>query len=246
MPEVSESRYLVNAGWDDVPHLTEAAKRKLLASTPPYLRGPRSKGIPSIGEGAIFPIEVDLITYKPFPLPSFWPRAYGLDVGWKRTACVWGAWDRSCDVMYLYAEHYRGQAEPSTHAAAIKARGDWIPGVVDPAAQGRSQKDGEQLIALYRENGLNLEPANNAVEAGLGEMWQRFETGRLKVSKHMVNWLMEYRLYSRDKNGKIVKRLDHALDASRYLVMSGMKRAIVEPARRIASDTDAFDRKVGY
>ncbi len=53
MGQVTETKYTVMAGWDDVPHLDERTKRKLLASTQPYLRDARSKGIPSLGTGAI-------------------------------------------------------------------------------------------------------------------------------------------------------------------------------------------------
>jgi len=42
-----------------------------------------------------------------------------------------------------------GQQEPILHAQAIKSRGDWIRGVFDPAARGRSQVDGSKLIEIY-------------------------------------------------------------------------------------------------
>jgi hypothetical protein len=59
------------------------------------------------------------------------------------------------------------------HAEAIRARGAWIPGVID-AARGRGQKDGDQLLRIYRELGLDLEPASNGVEAGLAKKtWLR-------------------------------------------------------------------------
>jgi hypothetical protein len=160
MPAVSDSKYMTNAGWDDVPHLDEKTKTDLLESTPPFLRDARSKGIPSLGAGAIYPVEESVFLCDPFQIPAYWPKAYGLDVGWNRTACRLGRARSRHRHVYLYAEHYRGQAEPSIHAAAIKARGDWIPGVIDPAARGRSQKDGEQLIVNYRELGLDLAPAD--------------------------------------------------------------------------------------
>lgn len=232
MPEISASKYLVTAGWDDVPHLDERTKSELLSATPPYLRDARTKGIPSLGAGAIYPIDLSEIVIDPFQIPAYWPCMYALDVGWNRTACLWGAWDRSTDTVYLYTEHYRGQAEPSIHATAIKARGTWIPGVIDPAARGRAQKDGEQLIESYRALGLNLVPADNAVEAGIYAVWERLSTGRLKVFRTLQNWQNEYRLYRRDENGKIVKEFDHLMDCCRYLCMSIKQRAVVRPVER--------------
>lgn len=202
-----------------------------------------------MGAGAIYPIELSEILVDPFQIPPYWPRAYALDVGWKRTAALWMAWDREVDCMYLYTEHYKGQAEPSIHATAIRARGDWIPGVIDPAARGRSQKDGEQLMATYQELGLDLTKANNAVEAGIYEVWQRLSTGRLKVFKTLQNWQAEYRLYRRDEKGHIVKEFDHLMDATRYLVLSGRERAICMPVPKdygIIGSASGGDPTTGY
>ena len=54
-------------------------------------------------------------------------------------------------------------------------------------------------------------------------------TNRLKVFASLVNWFSEFRLYRRDENGKIVKDKDHLMDNTRYLVMSGLDRAIAKP-----------------
>ncbi len=228
MPEISPSKYLVNCAWDDVPHLTEQAKKETLDSTPPHLRDARSKGIPSLGSGAIYPVEESAFVIEPFELLPWWPRAYGMDVGWNRTAGIWGAIDRDSDILFLYAEHYMGQAVPAIHASAIKARGKWIPGVIDPSANSRGQRDGENLLKDYKREGLRLSKANNVVESGLFDVWQRMSTGRLKVFSSCRNWLAEYRMYRRDENGKVVKEFDHLMDATRYLVVSGIKRAQVQ------------------
>ena len=223
--EPNPNRFVLTLGWDDVPHLSVEAKAKMLQAYPPHERDARSKGIPSLGSGAIYPVDENDIAISDIEIPAHWPRVFGMDVGWNRTAAIWGAWDRESDVVYLYAEHYRGQAEPSVHADAIKARGDWIPGVIDPASRGRTQNDGQQLVTMYRDLKLDIEFANNAVEAGVYEVWTRLSAGRLKVFKSCVNWLAEFRLYRRDEKGKIVKEKDHLMDATRYLAMSGLDRA---------------------
>ncbi len=247
MPEISPSRYMVQAGWDDVPHLDEQTKAELLASTAPHERDARSKGIPTLGSGAIYPVPLDDILVDPFELPAHWPRAFAMDVGWNRTAVLWGAHDRSVDVVYAYTEHYRGQAEPSIHAAAVKARGDWIPGVIDPASRGRSQGDGTQLIETYRSLGLNLTPADNAVEAGLYSVWERLSTGRLKFFRTLQNLQAEYRLYRRDEKGKVVKEHDHLMDCLRYLISSGLAVASWQPAaRRQMTVSHMGDAQAGY
>lgn len=232
MPEITPSRYTVMCGWDDVPHLSQQVKDDLKSSYPPHELKARTKGIPSLGAGAIYPVDEEDFKIKPFAIPSHWPRVFALDVGWNRTAAVWAAIDRETDCVYLYTEHYRGQAEPTVHAAAIKARGDWIPGVIDPASRGRSQVDGKQLFTTYRGLGLNIAAAENAVEAGILAVWERLSTGRLKVFSTCSNWLKEQRLYRRDESGKVVKKGDHLMDATRYLIVSGLRRATVRPVVR--------------
>lgn len=243
---VKDGKALVMAGWDDVPHLTEAQKTTMLRETPPHLRDARSKGIPSLGAGAIYPVAESEFVVDDMPMPQYWPRAYGLDVGWNKTACIWGAWDRDSDIVYLYSEHYRGQAEPAIHAQGIGARGKWIPGVIDPASRGRSQDDGKSLMKQYNDLGLNLHVADNTVEAGIYEVWTRLSTGRLKVCRSLRNWLTEYRIYRRDEKGRIVKDNDHAMDATRYLIMSGLKRAITAPVQTaITKSWEPKDSMIG-
>ena len=192
------SRYVVQAGWDDVPHLSEQAKNDLESSYLPHERNARRKGMPGLGAGSIYPIEEQEIVCKPFPIPDHYARLYGLDVGWKKTAGIWGAWDRDNDIIYCYSEHYRGQAEPSVHASAIKARGNWIPGIIDTAARGRSQTDGKSVWGLYEKEGLQLMNARKQVEAGLLEVYQRFSTGRLKIFTTLQHTIAEYSLYHRN------------------------------------------------
>lgn len=246
MPEITPSKYLVTAGWRDAPHLDEKTKKELLDATPPFLRDARSKGIPSLGAGAIYPIPEEEISVPYFEIPQHWPRCYGLDVGWNRTAALWAAWDPSTGVCYLYAEHYRGIAEPAVHAEAIKTRGDWLVGVCDPAARGSSQADGQKLIDLYTQLGLKLVVADNAVDAGIYDTWAKLSTGKLKVMSHLLNFFNEYRLYRRDENGKIVKKHDHLMDVMRYIVRSGRTVAKVPGFEDNPTAREAVEPVSGY
>lgn len=220
-------KWISMVGWDDIPHMTIEDKKRLEAEIPPYQRQAKIHGMPYLGAGAIYPLPEADIVVEPFEIPLKWPRVYGLDVGWNRTAAVWGAIDPTTNILYLYDEYYRGQAEPAVHAHSIKTRGDWIPGVVDPAARGRSQKDGTQLFYLYRsEFGLDLYLADNSVAAGIHDVYTALVSQKLKVFSSMQNWLGEYRVYRRDKDGNIIKKNDHLMDATRYLKRSGVNLAI--------------------
>jgi phage terminase large subunit-like protein len=225
----SVGQYLIMIGWDDAPHLSKEDKDLLFSLMPPYQRDARTKGIPQLGSGAIYPIPEDQIKVEPFEIPAYWPRSFSLDVGWNRTAAIWGAIDNEAGIGYLYSEYYRGQAEPPIHAEAIKTRGAWIPGVIDPAARGRGQQDGLQLLVQYQDLGLDLTIPDNSVEAGLYKTWTALSVGQLKVFGTLQNWFDEYRIYRRDDKGKVVKERDHLMDATRYWQMTGRDIAIQEP-----------------
>lgn len=227
--EAKEIKMYVQAGWDDVPHLDERMKRQILATTPPYQVAARTKGEPSLGSGAIYPIPEADIKVPARSFPNTWPRSYGMDVGWNRTAVGFFTQDISTGVYYLYDEHYMSQGEPPSHAIGIRARGEWLTGVIDPAAHGRSQKDGSRLIDQYVALGLHLEPAVNAVETGLLEVWTLLVSGQLKICENCENWFREFRKYHRDEKGNIVKVSDHHMDQTRYWAMSGRDKMTIRP-----------------
>ena len=227
---MSKAVFFVN--WEQSPHLTQEAKESMLLSIPPWQRRSRTEGIPQLGTGTIYNVPVEEFVIENVQLQPYWPRCFSLDVGWKINAVVFGAIDKDSGTLFIYDEIYKSHSEPTVIASAIKARGNWIPGTVDPASRGRSQKDGTTLLGIYRDLGLDLRPANNAVESGILKVWEMLSQGQIKVFKRCQNLLAEYHLYRRDKNGRVVKANDHALDALRYMVMSGMDRAALEPSKR--------------
>ena len=207
--------------WSDAPHLDEATQKEMLAALPPYQRMARSAGIPMLGAGVIYPIDPAEYTIAPFEIPKHYLRLGALDVGWRRTAALWGAIDPETGIAYIYSEHYRGEAEPTIHAEALKSRNKEgvIPLVIDTAAHGRSQIDGQNLFNMYSEFGLGLINANKAVETGIYETWTRFSAGRIKIFNNCSNLLSELRTYRRNEKGQIHKENDHLADCLRYFVM---------------------------
>jgi len=229
LTDVAPGKFVQSCNWEEVPHLSPESKAQLINSIPPYQREARTKGIPSLGSGAIYPIPEGDIATPDFSIPDNWPRAYGMDVGWKKTAGVWFAQNPDTGVLYLYAEYYRSEAEPSVHAHGFRAKGEWIPGVIDPASRGRMQRDGSKLIEDYMDLGLDLMPALNAREAGIQLTYELLSSGQMKVFQDACpNWFKEYRMYQRDEKGNIIKADDHLMDAMRYFVLSGRDRMSVE------------------
>lgn len=214
-------KFGVVASWDDVPHLTEEDRKELLSSMLPHERDARTRGYPMLGAGAVYPVPESDISIPDFEVPHHWPKGYGLDVGWNVTAAPFFAYDKQNDILYVTGCYRGTEAPPEVHAGAIKRRGEWLPGCIDPAARQRNQKDGSRLIKVYRDCGLNLSTAPNAVDAGIREVWQRLSQGRLLVFESCTAWFQEFRSYHRDENGEIVKENDHLMDGTRYGVLKG-------------------------
>jgi phage terminase large subunit-like protein len=214
-------RFCVSATWDDAPHLDETAKEELRKSYPPHQRDARTKGIPMLGSGAIYPISEDDLVINDFDIPGHWPRVFAMDFGWNCTAALWRARDPETEIRYYYAEYKAGHKEPAVHAFAVKQQGAWIRGVCDPAGDQANQKDGEKLLQLYQGMGLDIHKADNSVEAGIYDVWLLMTSGKFKVFKSCQKWLEEFRIYRRDEKGHVVKENDHLMDCSRYEVRSG-------------------------
>lgn len=235
-----DGRWSIHVDMDDVPHLSEKEKAKILKGIRPWQLQARKSGIPGHGVGAIYPVPESVIKIPPFPIPGHWPRSYALDPGWNVTAVIWFAWN--VDQPYRdaqgntrfpavgYSEYYRGQADPAVHVASIRAHGAWIQGVIDPAAEKARGPDGEHLLDAYRNLGLLVSKADNTVVSGLIQTWDMLSTQKLQIFDTCVNWFKEHRLYRRDEKGNIIKRNDHLMDATRYNVMSGFDVARPPPA----------------
>lgn len=213
-------KFAMNIGWDDCPHLSEAWKEEASKSMAPHEKRARMLGLPGLGAGAIYPYLEEDIVVSPFKIPDYWEKAYGLDVGWKCTACLWAARNPDTGEIFLYREHYKGYDHASVHAKAIKHPEDWLTGVIDIASVGSSQVDGKKLIDLYISEGLDLETCDNTVEAGILYIGELFASGKLKVFSTLLNFLEEFNTYSRNEKGEIRKKKDHLMDAMRYLLLA--------------------------
>lgn len=229
---------------DDAEHYSEEQRKKIIASYPAHEREARALGIPVLGSGRIFPVDEAWIKQPSQLLPPWMKRLVGLDFGYDHpTAAVWLAYDPDTDVAYLYDAYRVKQAGPVLHAAAIKARGAWIP-VMWPHDGYQHDKGGscEALAEQYRKLGLNMHlrhathpPAPDEKEgeggfgreAGLMMMLDRMQTGRFKVAEHLNDWWEEFRLYHR-KDGKVVDVGDDLMSATRIALMM-LRHAIPMP-----------------
>lgn len=250
--DVRNSRVYIMAGWDDAPHISDEEQTRFKSAIPAHELEARSKGVPSIGSGMVYPVSESVITYEPFDLPSHYYYVAGMDFGWKDpTALVFMAIDMDTSNMYVFHEYSLSEHTPKQHlmmlSEGVPAKYiNWIPIVHDPAGGASSQKDGESLIHLYSKAGLSkMHKANNSREAGAQTVLQALQNGRLKISKNCPKILSELRMYARDEKGKIKDGNDHLLDALRYAVMSGSE--VAESANRDIYNSQFYsNRSTGY
>lgn len=223
--------FLLHATWDDAPHLSEKDKQELHDSYPDYEQDARTKGIPVLGEGKVFPVSENDIVCDPFDVGQFphWARICGIDFGFNHPgAAAWLAWDRDKDIVYLYDSYRQKGEQPVYHAAAINQRGNWIP-VAWPHDGENSGRDGAEAMKrqyiVHNVKMLSMSARYNRKIGGaqdtepiVQELLERMKTGRFKVFSNQKDWLQEFRGFHR-KNGKIVKLRDDIMMSSLYAMM---------------------------
>jgi phage terminase large subunit-like protein len=222
----SPDRHVTTMTIDDAFHYTDADRARIVAAYPAHEREARSRGIPTLGSGRIFPIEEAALAVDGFDIPRHWPQIGGIDFGWDHpTASVRLALDRDADCVYVTHAYRLREATPVLHAATLKAWGSWLPFAWPHDGLQHSKDSGEQLAEQYRRQGLAMlrqhatfADGTSGVEAGIFEMLDRMQTGRWKVFRHLEEWFQEFRLYHR-KEGRVVKLADDLLSASRYAMM---------------------------
>jgi phage terminase large subunit-like protein len=225
---------------DDAAHFTAEQRAAIIGSYKAWEVDARTKGIPQLGSGRVFPVNQDDLTVKAFQIPEHWPQIAGLDFGYDHpSAGVRIAWDRDNDILYVTACYRAREKTPVMFAAAVRSWGGWLPWAWPHDGLQHDKGSGEQLANLYREQGMNLlrvratfPDGSNGLEAGVTEMLDRMQTGRLLVFEHLADWFEEFNLYHR-KDGLIVKLNDDLMSATRYGMM--MRRCAVPQTRLIAS-----------
>ena len=198
--------------------------------------------------GPVFQAPEAQILADPIAIPPFWPRCYGLYMHQSEVVAVWCAEDPASKTKYLYAEYVPGAGIPSTQAAAVKARGEWIRGAADPTSGKESTTDGTKAIAAYRGHGLNLKERVTAIETDVAQMQEMFSTGRLKVFTTLQHFRRDYRLFRRDEAGQPVEANNRVINAARAAIVNFQHIAQVKPDE---DDNDTapravIDERVGY
>ncbi len=235
--------YLTGATWDDAPHLSDEDKKRLAASYREHERDARTKGVPMMGEGAIFPVSDERISVDPFPIPPHWVRIKGCDFGFDHHAAgVEIAWDRGQDVIYVIDCYKERKELAPYHAAWFNKANRWVPVSWPHDGMNTSKGGGEKVKEAYVNHGVNMlsksarypkSVGDDKEKGGPQDQWpvidevrERMATDRFKVFRHLSPWFDEKRSYhvktTVSNKVEIVARRDDILKATFYAVM--MKR----------------------
>jgi hypothetical protein len=167
----------------------------------------------------VYGSQFDMDLHSPLGLPEFnegLPVLVSIDWGGAAPFSV-GAWQKFEFGWVRIDEVYQANTTNRLVMAECKLRPWWknvVGGVADP-----SRVD---LKKEWEDEGIRLTPANNVVDAGIDATRNALRplvgTPLFYVSRRCQNWLGEVQSYE-ERNGRPVKKYDHAMDETRYFVV---------------------------
>lgn len=228
------TRAFVQARLPDNPHIDDGYLRRLSSMKNKVEVRQLRDGDWEAFENRFFPRwnrEVHVI--EPFDIPEWWPRARGLDWGYRDPfAVVWGAYGPD-SALYIYREAYEREMTASEQAALVlelSADEKILATYADPSIFS-TDSGGESTNIRYARKGLHCVKAFNPRIAGWTAMHDALRvtfdsegvahTG-LYVFSTCVNWLRTVPMLPRDDHkpeDAVTRNVeDHLADATRYLV----------------------------
>jgi phage terminase large subunit-like protein len=236
LSEPSADRAVFRITSDEARHITASRREEIGLALPDSERETRLEGIPQLGAGPIFPVEL---------LPAITKRVDDDDiVSWARWCCgidfgyagafaaVLIAWNFQDGHIWVVDSFAMTRSSALYHSQRILSmcKGLRIPVAYPHDANVHDKGSGIVLKDQYQQYGLNMMVSHavnhgskmNNVEPALEEICELMRTGRMTIGSHNTELIEEMRHYHRDQDFRIVKQNDHLTDALRYAVM--MKR----------------------
>jgi hypothetical protein len=218
MEEEGPDVFLAYMTYDDINHISEEVKARNIRrwSHDPAMLAARTQGHATSNSGLIFPFPTKDILYDPalISIGKRWKFLGGMDVGWTHpTAAVGLALDPMADVVYCYVDYEQDRRPPVYHYGELDRWGRSMTFMIDPASDQVAQKDGEKILEEYwtlahgsgweniDEDKRKFIKADNSFLTGMGNLWHRFSTNRLFISKNLKKLIDQYANYEWNKKG---------------------------------------------
>lgn len=226
----ARQRAVTKMTLEDATFYTKKEMQEIVGQYGEFERDARTKGIPMLGSGLVYPVPDEDLMIEPFKLPDYYARIVGIDLGIDHpNAGCWVAHDRDTDTVYIYDIYKKRDQRLSEFADAVKSRGDWVPVSWPHDALKRDPRSGEVFAEMLRRR-YKLETLGMSArwdedrggpqsrERATAECLERMQTGRLKVFKTCREWFDEKASYHR-KDGLIVDFNDDLMSAMHYAIM---------------------------
>jgi len=233
LSEPSADRGVHRIAGEEVKHISEERRAELAANLPDHERETRLEGIPQLGTGPVFPLELipTLVrSFDPDTLPTWAKWCVGIDFGYDHPfAAVLIAWVPDLADLYVVDSFRMERSSALFHTQRIHSmtRGLRIPIAWPHDGSQHDKGSGLSLSGQYKQFGaammashaVNHGTKQNNVEPALAEMRELIMAGKLIIAGHNTELLEELRHYHRDENFRIVKQRHDLISALRYAVM---------------------------
>jgi phage terminase large subunit-like protein len=230
LSEPSSDRSVHRIAAVEAKHISEARNEELAAGWSDAEKLTRLEGVPQLGSGPVFPVELlsGLIrSFDPENLPSWARHVVGIDFGFAGGfAAVYIAWAHDTGDVWVLDSFMMQQSSALYHTQRIHSmtRGLRVPCAWPHDGNVHDKGSGLGLAQQYRNFGANMLPKHatnhgtndNRVEPGLQELRELMFTGKLHIAGHNTELIEQLRGYHRDADYRVVKERDHLIDALRY------------------------------
>lgn len=188
--------------------------------------------------------------YKPFESER---HVFAVDYGFRNpTAIIFSATDYDSKTR-IYDEFYQSGTRIVDIVDRIKQNHFYRKALIlaDPS-MWNVQRDGFSIADEFAMNGIGLVRADNNVLQGIDKVNSSFKEGKLVVCENCTSWLREQGNYkwkeikagqNRNEYEEPVKKNDHLMDATRYLINYLHKPASPVKKKVIKGRRPAFKRK---
>lgn len=217
--------YLVRSSVYEVPHISKREIERLKAAAPQaHVRDARLYGIPGLGEGLIYPVDLNECIVQPFK-PNLEDFVYCMAIDFGQvhpTAVLWVAYNFKESVYYIIDEHRESFQPPEYHANEINVRdqvlGCFVHKICDPSKGSIDPKSGYHVAQMYQDYEVEFGNANNDVDTGIYRVLSGLQHGYIKIFSTCTMLIGELRTYMYDKKGGVRKKNDDLCDCLRYII----------------------------
>ena len=233
LSEPSSDRAVFRITGAEARHISPERREELASGYAEHEKETRLEGIPQLGTGPIFPVELlpaICKTFDPVAIASYTRWIVGIDFGYDHPfAAVLIAWAPELNLLWVVDSFRMERSTPLLHVERIHrmTQGLRIPIAWPHDGSVHDKGSGLPLAGQYKNYGAAMLPkwainhgtTHFNVEPGLEEIRQAMYTAALTIAPHNSELIEELRHYHRDENYKIVKQRDDMVSALRYAVM---------------------------